>query len=648
MRFRAMFDRTTISAQPSRHRGWQGALLLAGAWTAFALLQTLVSFALSRDGADEWQATLRVNLAAALYWAAVSVPIAAYHRRLRDSVRGLPALVLAHAPLFMVVFVAAVVVIRAAWRWLAHEAMLVSFPAALTYYADFEIVSYVAVVAVTEALFTRRALRERQRVAARLEWLLARARLDFLEAQLQPHFLFNALGAVSELAYEAPAAAARVLRALISIIRGALSAKANEVTLGDELVAIEPYLDIQRIRFADWLRIDYDVDDDAVDCLVPRFVLQPLVENAIRHGLTGRLAPGSIVISAAVVSDDLVVRVADNGVGLHASRGASGYGIGLTNVRERLDVLYGDASDRLRLRSENGSGTVAELRIRRRSRDELQSPAHEEADARSPESAIDALARESESASDDHVVSSPSRDWRRQAVATAAIWFLCGLLWSQLSFAYLAVRNRLGESSWLSVARNDMAWALVWAALTPLVFAGARRLPIRRPWLAPRIVAYLAAGVLIAFVHVTLLQRIVNPRGPMWSPVYQGTLLVDLVIAGVLVAIGHRRQLAAWLRDREEASAALGAEVREARTRAARLQSISPLLLQALEHIAAVARSEPARTEQLLARLADYLRVAIECSDERGVTPEREHALSYCLAQLEERGGFVLQPNGSA
>jgi LytS/YehU family sensor histidine kinase len=123
---------------------------------------------------------------------------------------------------------------------------------------------------------------------------------------------------------------------------------------------------------------------------------------------------------------------------------------------------------------------------------------------------------------------------------------------------------------------------------------------------------------------------------------------VDFLIVGVLVAIGHRRQLAEWLQARTRDTAALGTQLRRARERAARLRSIPPTLLQALDRVAAIVRTEPHRTEHLLARLADYLRVAIECSDDEGVTPERERALGRCLAELEESGGFALTTSRGA
>src|SRR6185295_14323009 len=250
-------------------------------------------------------------------------------------------------------------------------------------------------------------------------------------------------GAVSELAYEAPATANRVLRQLIAIFRTALAQKSDEVTLGEEIVGIEPYLDIQRIRFADWLTIDYHVQDAAVDCLLPRFILQPLVENAIRHGLSGRSAAGRIQISAIVHQGTLIVRVSDNGVGLDGAPPSSGRGIGLANVRDRLAILYGD-DDRLRLaRSETG-GAVAELTIPVRRRNQNTAPRSFGHEA-TPTVANDETAL--------RVLRVPSL-FRRPVVAITAIWFMCGLIWTQQSVMFQTLRHRPSDS-WFSVARHD-------------------------------------------------------------------------------------------------------------------------------------------------------------------------------------------------
>ena len=455
---------------------------------------------------------------------------------------------------------------------------------------------------------------------------MSRARLDYLEAQLQPHFLFNSLGAVSELAYDAPTTANRVLRQLIAIFRTALARKSDEVTLGEEIVGIEPYLDIQRIRFADWLTIDYHVDDSAVDCLLPRFILQPLVENAIRHGLSGRSAAGTIDISAAVERDNLIVRVSDNGVGLAAGTSTAGRGIGLANVRDRLAIMYDD-DDRLRLVNSDGGGTIAELTIPVRRRGESDSAP-----------ATDA-ATISIGDTDLRVLRVPSM-FRSPVVSIGVTWLFCGLVWTQQSFVYLQMRGRLGNSSWASLARNDLTAALIWALFTPLVIAGAKRFPIRPHLLVLRVAGFLVAGALTTTLHVALLQRLTNRVGPLLAPDWQLTLIVGFVIYLVLAAIGHRGVLLEWLRAREAASMDLTAAVAAARARAAKLQAIPPVLLRSLDGIAETARHDPALTETQLTRLADYLRLALESTDERGMTPDRERALETAVAALRDSGAY--------
>ena len=344
-------------------RRLRSALLLFSAWLAFYEIQAAMGIALAPKNGFSRSGWIEIDASIALLWTVLSAIIAAWHLRARRLSANLWTLIALHLPLLL----AAAWVDAALARWLLPilnpAARMNPMWSLISSYADFDLVSYVAVVAVVEALIVRRALADRQRQTMRLEHSLTRARLDYLEAQLQPHFLFNSLGAVSELAFDAPATASLVLQQLSAIFRTALAQRADEVTLGEELIALEPYLDIQRVRFADWLTIEYDIGDPAVDCLVPRFVLQPLVENAIRHGLAGRSAAGTIRIRAAVENDDLVLRVSDDGVGL-ARAARPGRGIGLANVRERLAILYGD--DRLRLLDgPSGGGVTAEVRVPR-------------------------------------------------------------------------------------------------------------------------------------------------------------------------------------------------------------------------------------------------------------------------------------------
>jgi sensor histidine kinase YesM len=616
------------SEQPSIARPITSTALLVGAWVAFFVLQGLVSVALSPRPPANRAGLLELEIVMGVLWGLLSAVIALWHWRLRASTASLFGLIAAHIPLLVISALADCVVARVALHVLSHQTQLISFGAMLALYTDLDVASYAIIVAAAELVLVRRALVERQRQASRLAASLDRARLDYLEAQLQPHFLFNSLGAVSELAYDAPVTASRVIRQLASIFRTALGKRTDEITLGEEIVGIEPYLDIQRIRFADWLTIDYRVDDAAVDCLVPRFVLQPLVENAIRHGLSGRTAAGTIEIAAGIEHDALVVRVVDNGVGLDARSISTGRGIGLSNVRDRLRILYGD-DDRLRLSAGHAGGTTAELTI----------PARR----RNPSSADERVTREDATALAGgealHVVRVPA--WlRHPVVAIGLSWLICGTLWTQQSFMYLMLRGRLGDSSWISIAGVDLLSALIWALLTPAVLRITARFPLRRSHLAARVASYVCLGGVVTVLHVFVWQRLTAPQVPIFSPAFTSTLGVDFVLFFVLVAVGHRGILIQWLRTREIAAAALHAELADAQQRAAKLQSVPPILLQSLDGIAETVRRDADLTERQLTRLADYLRVALECSDDRGVTPERELALEAAVAALRQTGAF--------
>ena len=614
------------------------ALIVVASWLAFSALQMSVGAGLAKSGDIKWGRELLVDVTMALYWSAATLPIALWHRRLRASGRSVAQMVLLHLPLLLLVILGDTYSTRASVYLLTGAAPVAPAIATITYFADFDALSYLAIVLVTDALIAREAVRAQERREALLENLLARARLEYLEAQLQPHFLFNALGAVSELAYEAPQTALRVLRQLALIFRGALTARSGEVTLGEELVAIEPYLDIQRLRFPDWLRISYDVAGDTLDCLVPRFVLQPLVENAIRHGLTGRVAAGCIEISARIANGRLTLRVADNGVGLRQVVSRPGYGIGLTNVRERLATLYGPG-EQLRLFDAPGGGAVAEVELPAR-----RAPEHAPRATVFPDESLEPPPNEALEPA--LPASAPTRAAR---IARAlAIWIVCGLLWTVQSYAYLTIRNRLGQYTLFTLARHDVTVALLWAAIAPLVMVVTARFPLTAGRRLARAATYLFGTAALAVAHQAILGRVFTPRLPLWSAANTNIFILNFLIVAVLVALGHRRQLTEWMRERALSAAALSTELEAARLRAARLQEIPPAVLKALDRVIEAVSVRPApsprRTEQLLARLGDYLRVAIECSEEEGITASREQSLARSLAHFERAAALSTTP----
>ena len=197
---------------------------------------------------------------------------------------------------------------------------------------------------------------------ATLQAELASARLQTLRLQLNPHFLFNGLNSIASLVRSDAAKADTAIAALSSFLRASLAvARGEETTLENELRLVDAYLEIELLRF-EWLTVDLDVPDALRSACVPAFVLQLLVENAIRHGLAPRRAPGSVHITARLDGDRLELGVSDDGVGLGARPDDSSLGIGLENVRARLTQLHGP-DGMLMIGPSTPHGTLATIRI---------------------------------------------------------------------------------------------------------------------------------------------------------------------------------------------------------------------------------------------------------------------------------------------
>ena len=204
--------------------------------------------------------------------------------------------------------------------------------------------------------------RQREAQAARLAAQLAESRLGALRMQLNPHFLFNSLNAIGVLVRDQKTAdASRMLELLGDVLHTVLRSDArHEVTLDEEVRFLEQYLSIEQVRFSDRLRVTWSIDDSARRALVPGFVLQPLVENALRHGIAKVADDGVIAVAARREGRTLVLTVSDNGPGLPASAKESG--VGISNTRERLTTMFGsDAS--LSIAPRSGGGVVATIRI---------------------------------------------------------------------------------------------------------------------------------------------------------------------------------------------------------------------------------------------------------------------------------------------
>jgi LytS/YehU family sensor histidine kinase len=197
---------------------------------------------------------------------------------------------------------------------------------------------YVVVIGIAYSM-------ERRERAAHAATEAARAQLGALRAQLHPHFLFNALHTVVQLIPIDPERAAEAAELVASLLRRTLEDDRDVVTLDDEWTFVSRYLDVERIRFGDRLRIRAEIDPDLLDERVPSFALQTLVENAVRHGAATRAAATDIVITAGLTGSTLSLSVWNSGASVPARQEDDGVGTGLSRLRARLGFLYGDAAE---------------------------------------------------------------------------------------------------------------------------------------------------------------------------------------------------------------------------------------------------------------------------------------------------------------
>ncbi len=217
-------------------------------------------------------------------------------------------------------------------------------------------VVYLVIVGLRSAWRATRRESDAKLALARVERSLAEARLTALRAQLDPHFLFNALNTISSQVTTDPKLARRMIEHLGDLLRLSLeSGDRQKVPLGEELAFLDHYLTIQQMRFGSKLTVTLDIAPESRGALVPSLILQPLVENAIRHGLSPRSEGGSVVVRAGIEQDRLMLSVADDGVGLPADWRA---GVGLSVTRERLA-----APARFALEPRPEGGTVARISL---------------------------------------------------------------------------------------------------------------------------------------------------------------------------------------------------------------------------------------------------------------------------------------------
>jgi two-component system, LytTR family, sensor kinase len=230
--------------------------------------------------------------------------------------------------------------------------------------AGVDILLYWSLVGVCQGIANFRRSQQRERRAAELEARLTRSKLQALRMQINPHFLFNTLNAISTLIYVNPRAADEMLGDLSELLRRSLdSVEEQEIPLGRELQFIRAYIGIEQKRFGDRLRMEEDVPEELAKALIPALLLQPLVENAIRHGIEPQRAPGLIYVRVRREGERLNLLVRDNGKGLLArASGPERSGIGLANTQARLRELYG-SNQKFRLGKAEPRGCEVEITL---------------------------------------------------------------------------------------------------------------------------------------------------------------------------------------------------------------------------------------------------------------------------------------------
>jgi hypothetical protein len=352
------------------------AAAVVAAWTALGVLtgqQTQLQLRL-RGEERAIQSVFGPALTAMWLWAAFTPAAVAATRRLRgwrerETVAGWLGWAVGHAlaaATLSGLAMALYVLVRP-----LIDGVTVRFASVVSYGLVTDLMAYAAIVVVAEAAHFAALYRERDRAAAELAQhaaalriQLTEARLQALEAQLQPHFIYNTLNVIAELVHDDPAAADRMVTQLGALLRRAYRDRAHFVTLDEEVRFVRAYVDILLCRYAGRVTVEVEVEEAARGVPVPTFVLQPLVENAFRHGVERREGATSVVIAGSIRGGALVLTVldhpSDDASDDAAPLGTCAPGVGLRNTRARLATLYGDDAG-VALESEGRGAVCARL-----------------------------------------------------------------------------------------------------------------------------------------------------------------------------------------------------------------------------------------------------------------------------------------------
>jgi LytS/YehU family sensor histidine kinase len=581
----------------TRLRDWP--ILLAG-WSVFGVVQAVMNTLPSGISDRTLLALFGFYVPLAWFWAAATPVIGWWDDVVSRRVSGTLARLALHVP--------SMIAAATLHTWVRRELAgtigstpQVGFSVTLLFFADLTVIAYIGALWASQALRARNRLLQQQRETHELESQLSAARLEYLEMQLRPHFLFNTLNTVAELGHEAPDRAARMLRDVIALLKSVVArSHSGEVTLGDELAALDSYLSIQRVRFKDWIVIEEDIDAAAHPALLPQFILQPLVENAVQHGLSRRSAQGRLAIRARVVDGRLLVSVHDNGVGLQDAA-APQRGLGLRNVRERIEALYG-VGGTLTVAPDPAGGTTALIDVPFLT---TRGPV-----AGSP--AGTAPATDSVGAT---IWNSRLMLWveAHPWLSLVVAWSAVGLLRVQHSYIYLAFRDRLTTEALLSAVRFDMGLALVWMVLTPFVLWCARRIPFRRGGVTMALASHVALAFAFSLGHTALARMLSGfTDQPLWSQGSAAVYAWNVAVYAILLTLVNLRQVDGWIRERALAASRLRLELQDARFHKVMVELRPSVLIDTLEHLRQLVQLNPVRADNVLADVGEFLRRTLD------------------------------------
>jgi two-component system LytT family sensor kinase len=370
---------TTASNPNILSRWWKRATLAAAIWTAVGLVFALPGVAAGGD----WRPPLLASLAQWWSWGLLAPLIVSVDQRLPFSSKQSVQRVIAHlflSPIFtagyVYLFAAVLAIMRITpWSRLTDGHLLLNAVRGMFLWS---VLVYCLIVGVWQAyLYHQRYLSGELRVE-RLERSFSEARLNVLRMQLDPHFLFNALNTISAQVERDPRLARLMIEHLGDLLRLSLENKdRQEVLLAEEMAFLDHYLAIQKIRFGDRLRFVTEIAPEVKYAVVPCLIVQPLVENAIRHGLSVRATGGTVVVSAQRIEEQLEIRVTDDGVGLPQGWTLeSSAGLGLSVTRERIQGLHPDGGSRFVVRQRRQGGTEAVILVPLRFASEAGEGAH--------------------------------------------------------------------------------------------------------------------------------------------------------------------------------------------------------------------------------------------------------------------------------